>query len=133
MLILNHPLITPLKIIYADSKETITHSLSRDFLLLCCKDFQETLNLAQFCSQNNLDYAAFITSIKEALFLVNLNARFLLCVNLEFAQKVQKLAESYLFDTKILLCLKENDWKNQEDKLEYIALCGIDGVIFADF
>ncbi|WP_300795995.1 hypothetical protein [Helicobacter sp. UBA3407] len=39
---------------------------------------------------------------------------------------MQKLAETYLFDAKILLCIQE------EQEIEKTAECGIDGVIFAN-
>ena len=40
------------------------------------------------------------------------------------AKELQNLAENYLFDAKVLLCIKE-----EEEMLE-IAKLGIDGVIF---
>ena len=77
-----------------------------------------------FCYQNGIDYASMIQNIKEALLLVNLGVKFLICEDLEMAKELQNLAENYLFDAKVLLCIKE-----EEEMLE-IAKLGIDGVIF---
>ncbi len=125
MLILNHPCIRPLNLVRISSQEQITHSLPSDFLLLSCDSFTQTLALARFCNSNTLAYASFVRNTKEALFLVNLNVRFLLCREI-LAKTLQKLAETYLFDAKILLCIQE------EQEIEKTAECGIDGVIFAN-
>ena len=82
------------------------------------------LKIAQLCDQNGIDYASVIQNIKEALLLVNLGVKFLICEDLEMAKELQNLAENYLFDAKVLLCIKE-----EEEMLE-IAKLRIDGVIF---
>ena len=126
MLILNHPCIQPLNLVCISSQEQITHSLPSDFLVLSCDSFTQTLALARFCNSNALAYASFVGNIKEALFLVNLNVRFLLCKEISLAKSLQKLAETYLFDAKILLCIQE------EQEIEKTAEYGIDGVIFGN-
>lgn len=125
MLILNHPLIQPLNLVFASSKKEIEHSVPSDFLILQCEKLNALLNLAKFCKENRISFSAIPTNLKEALLLVNLNVRFLLTQNLDFAITLQKLAETYLFDTKILVCIKE------ETSIENIAHYGIDGVLFA--
>ncbi|TLD84023.1 hypothetical protein LS70_004245 [Helicobacter sp. MIT 11-5569] len=125
MLILNHPLISPLNLRIVSSKNAIENSLPSDFLILQCQSFEELLNLANFCKENRVSFSVIPTNIKEALLLVNLNARFLLTKDLTFASTLQKLAEIYLFDTKILFCIQD------ENAIESTANYGIDGVIFA--
>ncbi len=124
MLILNHPLIEPLNLVFIEKQEQVTHTLPSDFLILSCDSFEQNLAIARFCNSNSVTYASLVTSPKEALFLVNLNVRFLLCKDINLANTLQKLAETYLFDTKILFCIK------QEEMIEKIAEYGIDGVIF---
>lgn len=126
MLILNHPCIEPLSIVCVDSKEQIIKTLPSDFLILTCDSLDKTLALAHYCKSNAIPYAKQVSSIKEALLLVNLNVRFLLCNHLRFAESLQKLAETYLFDAKILLCIQD------EAEIERIAEYGIDGVLLAN-
>lgn len=125
MLILNHPSLESLNILTIDSKEQIAKTLPSDFLVLSCDTFAQTLSLAHFCCDNALAYASLVSNIKEALLLVNLNVRFLLCKEIDLAKALQNLAETYLFDAKILVCIQE------EEEIETIAKYGIDGVIFA--
>ena len=63
------------------------------------------------------------TSIKEAVYANAMGAKYIL-PSAEILQSVQKLAENYLFDSKVL-ALIEN-----EDEIEQLALKNIDGVIF---
>ncbi|MBD5164258.1 hypothetical protein [Helicobacter sp.] len=125
MLILNHPSLESLNILTIHSKEQIAKTLPSDFLVLACDSFQQTLSLARFCCDNTLAYASLVSSVKEALLLINLNVRFLLCKEIDLAKTLQNLAETYLFDAKILFCIQE------EEEIETIAKYGIDGVIFA--
>ncbi|WP_297812775.1 hypothetical protein [uncultured Helicobacter sp.] len=127
MLILNHPYIESLKIARVRSKEEIANTLPSDFLVLTCDSLIQTLALARYCSSNTITYASLVTSIKESLLLVNLNVQFLLCTDINLAKSLQKLAETYLFDAKILLCIQK------EEEIEKIAEYGIDGVLFASF
>ena len=127
MLILNHPQIAPLNLCYVDSKEAVAKTLPRDFLILNCDNFANTLKLAKFLQENNTSYAATPASVYEALTLVNLNVRFLLTENLEMAKTIQKLAETYLFDCKILLCVY--DTAHRQSEIETAANFGIDGVL----
>ena len=44
--------------------------------------------------------------------------------DLQKAKEIQKLAENYLFDSKVLLCI------SLDYEIEHAAKAGIDGVIF---
>ena len=125
MLILNHPCIESLNIVCVHSQNQIAQTLPTDFLVLTCDSLEKTLTLAHYCSNNAITYSKIVTSVKESLLLVNLNVRFLLCTNLNLAQSLQKLAETYLFDAKILFCIQD------EEEIEKIAKYGIDGGLFA--
>lgn len=121
MLILNHPLITPLNVVFIKKKDKIQNTLPNDFLIL--ENCDSILRLAKYCQENHLSFGAIVTSITEALLLVNLNTRYLLTKDLKLANALQKLAETYLFDAKILWCI------TQESDIEIAAKDGIDGVI----
>ncbi|WP_104722344.1 hypothetical protein [Helicobacter mesocricetorum] len=119
MLILNHFLIKPLEIVLIESKEDIQNSLPTDFLVL-----EENLELAKFCLESGVEYASIITDITKALLLVNLGVKFLMARDLEMAKDLQHLAETYLFDSKILLVI------TKDEEIKEAAKQGIDGVIF---
>ena len=127
MLILNHPQIAPLTLCYVASEEEVEKTLPNDFLILNCDNSANTLALARLLKENNTSYAATPASVYEALTLVNLNVRFLLTENLEMAKTLQKLAETYLFDCKILLCVY--DTAHRQSEIETAANFGIDGVL----
>ena len=127
MLILNHPQIAPLTLCYVASEEEVEKTLPNDFLILNCDNSANTLALARLLKENNTSYAATSTSVYEALTLVNLNVRFLLTEDLEMAKTLQKLAETYLFDCKILLCVY--DTAHRQSEIETAANFGIDGVL----
>lgn len=122
MLILNHSFINPLQIVLVKNKENIQNSLPTDFLIL-----EENLELAKFCFEAGVEYASVITDITKALLLVNLGVKFLVARDLEMARNLQDLAETYLFDSKILLII------SKEEEIKEVAKNGIDGVIFWKF
>ena len=82
---------------------------------------EKQLTLYKFCQQNNIDYGVNISSIEEFIFIINLNAKYALCDNLKTAKQLQKLADNYLTQTKIII-------KSSINKLEKIALAQIDGI-----
>lgn len=120
MIILNHNLISKLNIVNVNSVYDINNTIPSDFLIL------SDLTIAKFCHENNIDYAANVGSILDSLLFVNLGVKFLLCDSLSFAKELQKLAEEYLFDCKVLVKIKT------DGEIEYIARSGIDGVIFTE-
>ena len=77
----------------------------------------------KYCMENEINYSVKISSITESIYANNLNARYILPNN-EILEKVQKIAENYMFDSKILATIQN------EDSIESIALKSIDGVIF---
>ncbi|MFV0481762.1 MAG: hypothetical protein ACK5LP_07230 [Campylobacteraceae bacterium] len=76
------------------------------------------------CSKKNREFANEVFSINEALIANANRATFLVVNSLELAKGLQKIAEDYLFDAKILLRI------TKEKDLEKIAQKGIDGVVF---
>ena len=84
--------------------------------------FKYDLEILKYCKTNNIKSLVVINNIKEAIFSNNLEATFI--VTLNDAQKIQKIAENYMFDSKILQPIKT------DDEVEEVALKGIDGVIY---
>ncbi len=81
-----------------------------------------SLNVFEFCKNNNIPYGVNINSIKELIFISNLNAKYAFADNIENAKIFQKIANEYLLDTKIIV------YVNSLDEIEKIAPLGIDGV-----
>lgn len=84
------------------------------------------LGLARHCKENNIIFANEIINIKDALLAVSNGVSFLLICDKKLAKKLQKIANKYLFDAKIILRIKD------DTELESAAKLGIDGVIFKD-
>lgn len=76
-----------------------------------------------FCMKNGVNSGVKIASLKEAVFANALGAKYIVCPE-EILQSVQKLADDYLFDSKILAVIEN------EEEIEKFALKNIDGVIY---
>ena len=121
MLIFGHPWIDSVRFVRIFKKEEINSTSPKDILLLA--PLSDSLALAQYCNENSIPFALTASTVKEALFANALNAKYLI-VPRDEAAKIQKVAQEYLMDMRILVLL-END-KN----LEKLADEGIDGVLF---
>lgn len=86
-------------------------------------DFEE--EKLTFSYKNKINSAVVITSIKEAIYCNSLGVRYIICQK-ELAIRVQKIAENYMFDSKILAIIESSD------EIESIALNEIDGIIYKD-
>ena len=80
-------------------------------------------DMMKYCMENDINYAVKIVSVKESIYANNLNARYILPNN-ELLEIVQKIAENYMFDSKILATIQN------EESIEDIAIQSIDGAIF---
>ncbi|MFA9239570.1 MAG: hypothetical protein ACEQSQ_06745 [Candidatus Paceibacteria bacterium] len=78
-----------------------------------------------YCYENELPYAVIVTSIKEAIYSNNLNAKYIISQK-ELSIELQKIADNYIYDSKILAIIDSNE------EFEKIAKCEIDGVIYRD-
>ena len=99
------------------SVEEISKTTPNDILIV---DFKEPFELAKYCKENNLIYAIEANSPIDAIYASNLEASFAIA-GIELAQTLQKLADNYLWDMKILAKI------NSEEEIEKVALLGIDG------
>ncbi|MDD5158036.1 hypothetical protein [Sulfurimonas sp.] len=82
----------------------------------------ETINHAVI---NSMSIAVSVKNITEILYASALGASYVV-VQEELAKTAQDLADSYLFDAKILVMVED------EEDIEELALLGADGVIFAE-
>ncbi|WP_457606905.1 hypothetical protein [Nitratifractor sp.] len=121
MLIFGHPWIDSPRFVKIFSEEEIEKTAPGDLLLL--EPLNVSIELARHCRKNDLPFAVTISSLKEALLANALGAAFLLCQH-ETGIEVQKIAEEYLFDAKILVLVED------EREIETMARFGVDGVLF---
>lgn len=100
--------------------EDIKRTTPNDIVLL--KEFNTPFELAKYCQANRVSYAVKVSSIKDAIYASSLEASFAIC-SLDLAKNLQKIADNYLWDMKILAIIPN------EDLLEEVALSGIDGAV----
>ena len=81
-----------------------------------------SIEVYNFCKINNIPYGVKINTIKELIFISNLNAKYAFADNIENAKIFQTIANEYLLDTKIILFI------DSLEDIEKIAPFGIDGV-----
>ncbi|WP_201352509.1 hypothetical protein [Hydrogenimonas urashimensis] len=121
MIILGHPDIPYEPLYYIESIEEIAMTPANATLWL--GPYAETKEVAKHCFENEIPYAVMAASLTEALLANALHAKYILA-DASLAPQIQKTAETYLFDAKILLPVSE------EKEMESAARDGIDGVIF---
>lgn len=82
------------------------------------------LDVIEHCQLNKLRFALKIDNLKDAVFAHNFDASYII-TNRIMAPTIQKAADAYLFDAKVL-CMIQDDEEIQE-----LASMGIDGVIYS--
>jgi len=122
MLIFGHPFLPSETLYHIDGTEAIVSTPPGSTVLFAWSE--NNLDLISHCQANDLPFALQVATVKEAIFAENSGARYLL-VNSALAKSVQKIAETYLFDAKILARI------DSETQIEALAYEGIDGVVFA--
>lgn len=77
----------------------------------------------KYCFENEVNSAVIVNSIKEAIYCNALNTKYIISEK-NLAKDIQKVAENYMFDSKILAIIESNN------ELEEVASYEIDGVIY---
>lgn len=119
MILIGDGLIPHKNFSFVDSILDIEHTQANTNLI-----FNYDENLLLFARKNNLNSAIIISNIKEAIYCNALNTRYIIC-DKKLAKSVQKIADNYMFDSKILAIIETND------EIEKVALAEIDGVIYS--
>ncbi len=89
-------------------------------------EFEEkNLDIIEHLSNNHIVFGLGVKDITELLYAAALGANYI-AVHQKLAKTAQSIAESYLFDAKILVHI------TQESEIEEMALLGIDGVLFPE-
>ncbi len=123
MLLFGYPHIRHEKLYHVSSIEAIRHTPPNSTLLFSYD--KEVFDLIEYARENALMFALDVNSLKDAIVSENLDARYIL-VRHDIAKSVQKAADTYIFDAKVLVHIDD------EENIETLADEGIDGVIFAE-
>ncbi len=121
MLIFGHEWIESPRFVKVFSIPEIEKTSTGDILLL--EPLNVSIDLARHCQKNGLPYAVTISETRDGVFANALGASYVVSEH-EQAITLQKIAEDYLFDTKILVLIEN------ERQIDTMLRFGIDGVIF---
>ena len=118
MIIIGDKLIPFEELFKIDSIDDIKNTKANSTVL-----FTYCNEIAKYCFENEISFAIAVNSIKEAVYSSNLNAKYII-TNKELSKELQKIADNYMYDAKILAIIESSD------EFEEIAKAQIDGVIF---
>ncbi|AXX89818.1 hypothetical protein CKA55_08275 [Arcobacter suis] len=107
-------------IFFVSSIEEIVNTKANSTLL-----FFYNLELLKYSYENELSSAVIVTSIKDAIYSNNLNAKYIISEN-DLATQIQKIADNYMYDSKNLVIINSNE------EFEQTAKAQIDGAIFKE-
>jgi len=85
--------------------------------------FTYDIDLIKYCQKNLLKTAVIVKDIKELIYASEFDTSYIICEK-EFAIDAQKIAENYMFDSKILVAIENSD------EIVWTALNEIDGAIY---
>jgi NAD(P)H-dependent flavin oxidoreductase YrpB (nitropropane dioxygenase family) len=122
MVLIGHPWVKSPEFCRTFSQNDIKASRPNQIVLL--EPLVDSHNLAQYCQENKITYAVVVNTVDDAIYANALGASYIICEE-DAALMIQPIAETYLFDTKVLVLIQS------EKEIAKIARGGIDGVIFA--
>ena len=123
MLLFGHRFIASERFYHIEDIASISHTPANAVLHIV---FHEShLDMLHHLQQNRLRFAVDVKNITELIYAENFDATYVM-LSKSLAKEAQNIAETYLFDAKILVKI------NHENEIEMMAYEGIDGVIFSD-
>jgi len=123
MLLFGHRFVESEKFYHITDIDAVKNTPPSSTLFLNFKE--ENLDIIKHLTENDLSFALTAESITEVIYASALGARFIV-LKKELAKSAQNIAESYLFDAKILVSIED------EIEIKEFALLGIDGVLFSN-
>jgi hypothetical protein len=123
MILFGHPLIPSEKFYRVDSIDAIAHTPPNAIVVFSFTP--RYLPLMEHLRANHIRFALEIATITEAVIGENLRATYLI-VRPEVGETIQKVAEHYLFDAKIL------GYCTDESHLKSLITLRLDGAIFSE-
>jgi len=122
MILIGHPWVKSPEFCRVFSQDDIKASKPNQIVLL--EPLVDSHKLAQYCQDNKITYSVVVNTVDDAIYANALGAAYMICEE-DAALMIQPIAETYLFDTKVLVLI------HSEKEISKIARGGIDGVIFA--
>ena len=86
---------------------------------------EDNLEIIKYAISNNVKVALHVESVSEIVYGSALGVSYLI-ISKELAKTAQNLADTYLFDAKILVNISD------EKEIEELAILGVDGVIYSN-
>jgi len=123
MLLFGHRFIPSESFYHIDSIEAIKNTPPSSTLYL--EFSEENLDIINHAQESSIEFILTIQNITELIYASSLGAKFIL-VPKELAKTAQDIAESYLFDAKIVVKI------DKESEIEEMALLSLDGVLFTN-
>jgi len=105
------------EIVKINSIDEVKNTLANQLVI-----FNFDLELIKYCSKNEVEFGVIVKNIKEALLSNHFLAKYII-VEKENAKLIQKIANNYMFDSKVLQVV------DSLDEIESVALNEIDGII----
>jgi len=123
MLIFGHRFISSQNFYHIEDIDAIAHTPSNSLIYLVFNE--KNLDIINHLKDNDINFILAVNTVLDLIYAENLGASFIV-VESALAKSAQKIAETYLFDAKILCHIRE------ESQIETMAFEGIDGVVFPD-
>lgn len=118
MIILGDELIKCEEFALINSIEDIKETKANSTLL-----FSFDMKISNYCKNNNLFTAVYVSSIKEAIYANAIECKYIISQK-TLSSKIQKIADNYMFDAKNIVIISSND------EFEEISNFEIDGLIY---
>ena len=123
MLLFGHPYVPSQPFYHIDSIEALRRTPANSVVTLYFTP--ENIDIVEYLRQNSVRFALHVETATDAVIGENLAASYLIVLP-KHAEEIQKVAEHYLFDAKVLGYIESV--KNLDDLIEM----RIDGAIFSD-
>ena len=123
MLIFGHKFIPSESLYHITDIDSITNTPPASIIYL--EFSQDNLDIIEYVNANQIKFSLDVKNITELIYASALGAKYI-SLSREMAKTAQNIAESYLFDAKILVHITDNE------EIEELVLLGCDGVIFSN-
>lgn len=123
MILFGHPLLSSERFYHIESLEAIAKTPSTSIIALFFAP--QNIDLIVHLRNNKIRFALYVASTTEAVLAENMNANYLI-VHPKVGQEIQKVADHYMFDAKVL------GYIDQENQLEKLIDMRLDGAVFIE-
>jgi len=123
VILFGHPLIPSERFYHIFSIEAIANTPSNSVIALFFEE--QNLDIIAHLRLNGIRFALYVSSTVEAVLAENLRATYLI-VTTKNGSEIQRIAEHYLFDAKVL------GYCEDKENLEELIEMRLDGAIFAE-